>query len=245
MLYEIAGTNTRILGSMHMVPPGRDRWMQPVRSAFDWSEQIYVEMKEENYPALLTAPTALMARDMPSDLYAAVSGLWPALPFTPLAECNLLGASLIASGVGVPSQPGVESLLRKWAGPLADVRELESPEDFVRAGGDVPTDDLVSMTWTALRSKADGPRNLAAKYRAWQVHDLHKLEALLQIGTTERARAAIFGKRNQTWGPVIADASKSAQRTLIVCGCGHLCGPNNLRQILEREYGFVLKRLYM
>lgn len=245
MLYEIEGTKTRILGSMHLVPPGQDRWVQPVRAAFDWSEQLYVEMKDESAMALFTIPAALMARDMPPDLYDAVASIWPAPPFASLSDCNLLGASLVASVVGLPTQQGVEPSLRKWAGPHAEVRELESPEVFVRAADDVPAADLIAMTWTALRTKADAPRNLAAKYRAWRVHDLQKMEALLNIGTTERARAAIFGKRNAAWAPVIARAAQAEKRTLIVCGCGHLCGPDNLRQILEREHGFVLKRLYM
>lgn len=247
MLYEIAGTNTRILGTLHQVPPGPQRWIEPVRRIFDGAEKIYVEMKAERGIDLFKFPARFMARDLPSDLREAIEPHWPRNVHGDMDQCSLLGMCLFASSLSTPSQvDGVEAVVRAWLGPSRDVLELEAPKDFVQAVEDVPIEDLLLTARFGLRQRPEEAQRLfEAKARAWRVHDLKKLEELIQIGTTLALRRAIFETRNRNWAETIAHAATSPERTLVLCGAGHLCGPNNLREVLERDHGHGVNRLMM
>jgi uncharacterized protein len=115
----------------------------------------------------------------------------------------------------------------------------------VQAANEIPLEDLLLSLRYAFRHQSDAQRDFEAKARAWRVHDLAKLEALTKVGTTEAMRRALFQTRNRKWAQVIARAAKSPGRTLVLCGAGHLSGPNNLRGVLESDYGYGVNRLMM
>lgn len=245
MLYEIAGTNTRILGTLHFVPPGQHGWVDPVRRLYEWADRIYVEMKVEKGLDLLKSPSRFMARDLPSELREAVEPYWPRAVLGDLDRYNLPGVCFVVNSLGLSQVDGVEATVRAWLGSSGDVLELETPEDFVHAANEVPLNDLLLSVRYGIHQQADAQRAFQAKARAWRVHDLVKLEALTKIGTTQAMRQALFETRNRNWGAIIAREVKSPERTLVLCGAGHLCGPNNLREILERDHGRSVKRLMM
>jgi uncharacterized protein YbaP (TraB family) len=58
-------------------------------------------------------------------------------------------------------------------------------------------------------------------------------------------RRALFETRNRKWAEIIAREAKSPERTLVLCGAGHLCGPNNLRDVLTDVHGHRVNRLMM
>ncbi|MGJ7505895.1 TraB/GumN family protein [Variovorax sp. GT1P44] len=245
MLYEVAGTKTRILGTLHFFPPGPQRWIDPVRRIYDWADRIYVEMKSEKGLALFTLPARYMARDLPADLYAAVQPSWPEEVVGPLDDCNLPGVCLLVGALGLSRVDGIEAMVRTWLGPSGDVLELETPEDVVQAANEVPLDDLLFSLRFVLRQQADAQRSLEAKSRAWRVHDIPKLEALMKMGSTEAMRRALLETRNRKWAETIAREAKSPERTLVLCGAAHLCGPGNLREVLQKDHGYVVQRLLM
>ncbi|MEJ8813392.1 TraB/GumN family protein [Variovorax ureilyticus] len=248
MLYEIAGTNARILGTMHYFPAGPQRWVEPVRKIYGWAERIYVEMKAERGFDIFKQPARLMARDLPADLRASVEPHWPREQLGDMEHCSALSVCLFANNLAMPPTKvdGIEAAVRAWLGSSGDVLELETPEDFVQAAHDVPLDDLLFSTRFVLsQDAAEGARNFEAQARAWRVHDLAKLERIARIGTTEAMRRALFEVRNRKWAEIIAREAKSPKRTLVLCGAGHLCGPNNLRDVLATAHGFRLARMMM
>jgi len=245
MLYELAGTRTRILGSLHLVPRGKADWVAPVREVFEWSQRLIVEIRAEHAASAITLACKAMAREMPADLYRSVESGWPPGFVAPLERCNLLGACMLAGAFGLASEEGVESALRRWAGPHAEVGELETAEAFAQVADAIPLDDLLWMTRRALRPREELQREFEANYRAWRLHDLARLQTLVERGTTPAARRALFADRNRAWAPAIAEAAGSSMRTLVVCGAGHLCGEDNLRDVLAAAHGFELRRLAM
>ncbi|MBA2434429.1 MAG: TraB/GumN family protein, partial [Chthoniobacterales bacterium] len=48
--------------------------------------------------------------------------------------------------------------------------------------------------------------------------------------------------RNLRWLPKIIGAIKSGVPTSIVVGTGHFCGPNNVRELLEKK-GYKIEQL--
>ena len=245
MLYEVAGTNTRILGTLHFFPPGPQRWIDPVRRIYDWADRIYVEMKAEKGLDLFTLPARYMAHDLPSDLYEAVQPSWPREVLGHLDSCNLFGVCLLVGTLGLSRVDGIEAMVRAWLGSTGDVLELETAVDVVQAANEVPLSDLLFSLRFTLQQQADAQRSFEAKSRAWRVHDLAKLEALTKVGTTEAMRRQLFETRNRKWAEIIALEAKSPERTLVLCGAGHLCGPSNVREVLEKDHGYSVCRLMM
>lgn len=245
MLYEIAGTRTRLLGTLHFFPPGPQRWIDPVRRNFDWAEKIYIETKVEKAGELLRLPARFKPSQLSADLRQEVDRVWPHAALGDMNRCSLLGVCLVMNSLGVSRVEGIESTVRAWLGSSGDVLELETAEDFVHAANDIPLDDLVFSIRFALMRQSEAQRDFEAKARAWRVHDLAKLEALTKVGTTEAMRRALFETRNRKWAAIIAGAAKFPERTLVLCGAGHLCGPNNLREVLDRDFGHAVNRLMM
>jgi len=245
MLYEIAGTGTRILGTLHFFPPGPQRRINPVRRVFDWAERIYIETKVEKAGELVRLSARFEAAHLPSDLRRDVDRVWPHAALGDVDRCSLLGVCLVVNSLGLSRVQGVEPTVRAWLGSSGDVLELETPEDFVLAANDIPLDDLIFSIRFALQRQAEAQRDFEAKARAWRVHDLATLEALTKVGTTEAMRRALFETRNRKWAEIIAREAKSPERTLVLCGAGHLCGPNNLRDVLTDVHGHRVNRLMM
>jgi hypothetical protein len=189
-----------------------------------------------------------MALDLPPDLRTAVEPHWPRDVLGDMEHCNMLGVCLLANSLAMPSNKvdGVETAVRAWLGSSGDVLELETPEDFVQAASEVPLEDFLFSTRFGLdQDPTEANRIFEAKSRAWRVHDLAKLEALLRIGITPALHRAAFEVRNRNWAETIAREVKSPERTLVLCGAGHLCGPNNLRDVLADVHGYRLTRMMM
>jgi uncharacterized protein len=79
---------------------------------------------------------------------------------------------------------------------------------------------------------------------AWKHGDVEKLVALekrerdLNLGGEIR----LLDYRNLRWIPKIDAAFKSGRPTAIVVGTGHFCGPNNVRELLEK-HGYKIEQL--
>jgi len=240
-----SATGTRILGTLHFFPPGPQRWIDPVRRIFDWAERIYIETKVEKAGELVRLPTRFKPAQLSADLRQEVERVWPHAELGDIDRCSLLGVCLAVNSLGLSRVDGVEPAVRAWLGSSGDVLELETAEDFVHAANDIPLDDLIFSIRFALQRRSEAQRDFEAKARAWRVHDLAKLEALIKVGTTEAMRRALFETRTRKWAETIAHAATSPERTLVLCGAGHLCGPNNLREELERNHGHAVNRLMM
>ncbi len=239
MPYLIEGTRTLLAGTMHMVPKGEDGWHAEFRRAFDWSQQRVFEMHTHRVRRLCEERTP--HGPMPAALHELLAAEWPSQAVGPLQECNVPTAWMIGVGMGMDASPGPEALVAAWAGGTEGIAELETPGEFLAGFADVPAGDFVdSLRWSQQQRPLVRKR-FEQMYRAWRADDLAALGELRDADLPASLGRAMFDRRNALWAPRIAAGAKSPARTLVLVGAGHLCGPQGLLALLEREHGLALR----
>ena len=220
MLYQIEGSSTRILGSMHFVPPGQHGWVAPVRRAFEWADQIVVEMKSENAPSLFTMPFELNATALPQELYSKVERDWSLTGLPAIDQCNLPGICLAMAAVSLLRHDGVEPSIRAWADEAGkEVKELEGPNSFLASMADVPLADFVASLGRFFMNRPLAQRRFEAMYRAWRGHSKAKLYSLIVADMPRSVWRGIFEHRNKQWAPTI---TRLAGEAPIACSCARI-----------------------
>jgi uncharacterized protein YbaP (TraB family) len=244
MQFDLLGTSVRVIGTLHAVPQGGVGWEAAVRQAVTWSERIVLEMTPESGKSLMISPAYASTSTLNPGLLEQLKSIWLA-GVSPMAECNLITAWLVACFNGINSERGVEGLI----GEMLDetprpVIGLESAEDFLAAFDDVSAAEVEKAICMPL---SDASRNAAmfrAFYNAWRNADRVTLAKLTgaQLPKLGRMQQALYDRRNKAWAPKISEFTKQSAKTLIAVGAGHLCGKNNLLEVLERGYGLKSKR---
>ena len=241
MFYAVEGTSTVLMGTMHMVPRGQIKWRDDARRAFDWAERLVFEMHTDRAKRLCEAKTE--HRPIPAAFAHLISEKWPTAALGPIEGSNVPAAWLMGISQGLDVDPGPEEAMKGWAGGTEAITELEAPEDFIAAFSSVPAEDLdASMRWR-FREKALSKQRFEQMYRAWRLHDVSKMLKLRNANLHPSIRRAIFDVRNEQWAPKIADFARSADRTLILVGAGHLCGQNSVLELLGRDFGLTSVRI--
>ena len=226
MYYQIEGTNVRLAGSLHLVPMGATipPW---VESAYQWSEEIYMEHDTDTLPIHgFLAPGESAQTRMPTDLWAMLKNAWPANQ-APLERQRFWLIMVVLAFTGVPVLLGVENLIRQRA--TADsrlVRHLETVEEFSQFMDGISDADCQHGLRLTLDSPADTrSRNLSDMYAAWVTNKVGAIAALVQsspIAQTPAAMHALYEARNALWLPRITALFGSQKRILILVGAGHL-----------------------
>lgn len=242
MLYQIEGTQTRMLGTLHIVPSGKQEWVEYVRRCYKWSERVVVEMKPANAIQGLRSDAGDHDR-VPADLLNKVKARWKEDRFGPLASTSLMGIYLMYSATGLACEIGVEGTLATWMTDPESAGEIETPTEFANAFRDIPAEEFVGALRQRVGADAKANQVFAQIYRAWRGNSGEKLAKLLRTGMPERIRACMFDKRNETWAPRLKNLAESPDRTLICIGAGHLHGAKNVRELLRANYGLSCIRI--
>ena len=244
MQFELVGTSVRIIGTLHAVPQGVAGWEAPIRQAITWSEQIVLEMTPETGVKMMTATGYPPMSTLVPELIEQLKTIWPA-GIAPPADCNLITAWLVACFNGIDSERGVEGLvLEMLAENPRPLIGLESAEDFIAAFDGV----LPAEVEQAIRMPlSDAKRNAAtfrAFYNAWRNGDRVTMAKLTsaQLPKFGRMQQALYDRRNKAWAARISALASQPTRTLVAVGAGHLCGKNNLLEVLERHHGLKSRR---
>jgi uncharacterized protein YbaP (TraB family) len=236
MLYQVEGTTLRILGSMHLVPPGKKDWVEPVRRAFDWADEIYLEMTAASASAVTTTPAKLSAAQLPSELQAQVAQIWPKhLP--PVASCSAALVMILMQNFGLKVAQGVEPHIERWAAGQRTFHELESPAEFMAAFDHVDLETFEGDIRSRLGRVPQSRKVHEQVYKCWRNNDTQRMETLVVGAVSPQIWEAMFVGRNRAWAPKVAAAAKSAANTLIVCDAGHLCAQGSLQDVLDRSFG--------
>ncbi|MDQ0607979.1 uncharacterized protein YbaP (TraB family) [Variovorax sp. W1I1] len=216
MYYDIAGTNTRILGAIHVFPAGTSAVPSWVWDAFHWSELI----EKEHDSAELIACF--------HDAHTKALKPWGAL-FMKLGQgfrsiAVLPGVEvLFANALAATSRPAMTYLeTGKSVGDLFDA---------------VPASSIAAAHTVMDAAMAQMEANLCALHSAWNKGDAGALEAIQRespLGSMPSMRHAFFSARNENWAHTIAARGPSDKRRLLVVGALHLVGPDSLLQTLTR-----------
>lgn len=244
MLYELVGTNARILGTMHRVPPNQPRWIEPTKNALAWADEICVEMLLKHGPSLAKPPSPHLACTLPADLQAKINSFWPTSLLGTLETANLPSVWLVTSGLDLAMDEGVEFLAEQIAtndGKM--ISELEDLESLIRAFDGVPLADFEHLIRARLKRTPQEKAKFEKFYRSWRAHNVPGMTALMRADILPSVRKAMFDSRNANWAPTIAAAAQQPKKTLFLVGAGHLCGEGHVLELLARDFGLDARRL--
>jgi uncharacterized protein YbaP (TraB family) len=240
MYFEFVGTNVRLLGSVHRLPSGQNVLPQWVLAAYQWCDVLYLERESASLRSLMLRTDGKTLRDeISAELWDALQSSWP-VPTRPLRSLKPWGAVLTLATALQPAAQGVETHFLRWATGTEprSIHHLESNEESVAFLEAVPLSDIEDCLKLLL---FDSERIRLANdnlCRVWLTGDRNQLAAIattLPITSIPRLRRALIEERNRAWIPTIAALLGTPRKTLVCVGTLHLCGPNNLIDLVGRE----------
>lgn len=253
-LWQIEGESNRIyiLGSMHLLPPGRVGLPEPVIAAYEDADVLVMEIdldaldpgqSQETVmrlgidPQGRTLATLLGARDYAAaEKKAAALGieLTPLEPFEPwMAAITITQMQLLQLGFSVDS--GIEQqLLRRARRDGKAVRGLETLEEQLSALDSPPLAAQREFLLTTLDEAAGIEERIEDLVTAWQQADLPAMEReLLQTFSDQpELYRRMVVERNRNWVRQIEKMQRDRRNYLVVVGTLHLIGPDSvIRQL--------------
>ncbi|MBN3754276.1 TraB/GumN family protein [Paraburkholderia sp. Tr-20389] len=256
MLWKIHGSETFILGSVHLGDFDVVDTSKVIKAAFDRSETIVFEADLERAaavaPAFLDLPDGQRLGDLvPAPVYEITAQHW--------ARLGLHGEDLIrrkpsvaaavlnftqANRMGFVEQHGVDRPLWELALQLGKKREyLETPEYQFRRIFDGPMHEQVSILEDFAKKDDAGLAELVSLIVAWKNDDLNFLDEYVRE-RLERWPAtfnSLICQRNRDWAPKIASMARRGKPTLVVIGALHLVGDQGVPSLLTNA-GFALEK---
>jgi uncharacterized protein YbaP (TraB family) len=254
MLWRIDGSDTYILGSIHLADLDPAQLPATARQAFAASTRVTFETDLERKPDLgaLSLPDNVKLSDIVSDtVNSAVVGHCQRLG---LSESNLqllrpgvIALALLfsqAAQCGYVEQRGVDRPLWDQAERDGKAREQLETFDFqVGVLTGAPMTEQVSMLSHIVEKPDVGLSELTGLVAAWIRGDILHFEAYL----AERRRRwpatfkALIDQRNTSWVPAIVEMAADREPRLVIVGALHLVGPTGLPRLLE-QCGIQLSR---
>lgn len=213
MYFEIPDRNIRILGSLHIFPPGTSSLPAWATDAYEWAEVMAIE-HERN--AALEVIIAAVERREP----------WALL----LAK---IGAGL--EGVAGIEAQFADRLQQDGRPPFG---AMETPAFLDRLAA-IPMSEIERADQDLERLRPRRQAMLDAMYRAWVTGSVQLVEAEVigsPIFASTAWRHAMLTSRNLEWAQSLARLSPQLAPTLLIVGCMHLVGPESFQAQL-RELG--------
>jgi uncharacterized protein len=241
MYLQLAGTNVRLLGSMHLFPTTSRRTPPWVAEAYDWAEALVFESDAPTLlPFLKADPQQGAARLpplLPADVWRHLQTLWPiAGPLAPLADLRPWAVLIVAPTLFQQVVEGVEPrMLRSAITQAKPYGYLETAQDVAAALESIPLETVGSAISMLMADREEPQRTLERMHAAWLEGDLqavHQIAVESPMFNLPGIRHAILDARNRAWAARLTALRERRERTLVVVGALHLCGPGNLIECL-------------
>ena len=254
-----ADTTIYLFGSVHILKPGLGWFDDGVKTAFDASDQLVLELVEPpaaevqamfGQLAMDQKGKALRSKlnDADRAVYEAAMGKLgiPAAafdPFEPWAAAMTL--SLLAmQKSGFDPNSGVEKQLTAAANitkkPIAG---LETMEFQLGVFDTLAETEQVQFLVETAKDIDDAGATMDKMVDLWAAPDPEKLGALMNEEMTSRTLYdALLTKRNANWAKWISGRMAKPGVTFIAVGAGHLAGPTSVQALLP-AYGLNATRV--
>jgi uncharacterized protein len=243
MYLQLTGTNVRLLGSMHLFPATSRRTPPWVAEAYDWAEALVFESDPPTILPFLKAPPQGRADQLQpllsADAWSRLQTVWPVEgPLAPLVELRPWAALVVAPTLFQQVVEGVEPrMLRSAVTQAKPYAYLETAQEVATSLESIPL-EAVSTALGMLMSDLDEPqRTLERMHAAWLLGDLpavHQIAVESPMLNLPGIRHAILDARNRAWAARVKEMLGRPERTLVVVGALHLCGPGNLVERLAQ-----------
>jgi uncharacterized protein YbaP (TraB family) len=252
-------TTIYLFGSIHVLKPGLGWFDDGVKTAFDASDQLVLEMVEPpsaevqamfGQLAMDQKGKALRSKMNDADraVYEAATGKLgiPAAafdPFEPWAAAMTL--SLLAmQKSGFDPNSGVEKQLTAAANitkkPIAG---LETMEFQLGVFDTLAEAEQIQFLVETAKDIDDAGATMDKMVDLWAAPDPEKLGALMNEEMTSRVLYdALLTKRNANWAKWISARMAKPGVTFIAVGAGHLAGPTSVQALLP-AYGLNATRV--
>jgi uncharacterized protein YbaP (TraB family) len=244
MYLHISGTNVRLLGSMHLFPASSRRTPPWIEQAYDWAETLVFESDPPTILPFLKADPQCGAQSLAPllsvEAWTRLQAAWPAEgPLAPLADLRPWAALIVAPTLFQQLVEGVEPRMLRWATGEGKAYEyLETAHEVARALESIPLDTVAAALAALMADIGEPQRTLERMHAAWLDGDLsavHRIAVESPMFNLPDIRRAILDARNHTWAARISELLARPERTLVVVGALHLCGPGNLVECLARS----------
>ncbi|CAB3797200.1 TraB/GumN family protein [Paraburkholderia fynbosensis] len=244
MYLRLIGTNVRLLGSMHLFPTTSRRTPPWVAEGYDWAEALVFESDPPTIlPFLKTEPQSGAARLQPLmsvDAWAQLQALWPVDgPVAPLVELRPWAALVVAPTLFQQVVEGVEPrMLRSAIAQAKPYRYLETAGEVAALLESIPLDAIGAALDLLVADRDEPQRTLERMHAAWLEGDLQAVQQIAvesPMFNLPGIRHAILDARNRAWAQRLKNIIlPQRERTLVVVGALHLCGPGNLIECLAQ-----------
>lgn len=252
-------TTIYLFGSIHVLKPGLGWFDDGVKTAFDSSDQLVLELVEPP-AAEVQALFGKLAMDQQGKtlrskmndadraVYDAAMGKLgipaPAFdPFEPWAAGITLSLMAIQKA-GYEPNSGVEKQLTAAAKvSKKPIIGLETAEFQLGIFDTLPEAEQITFLVEAAKTIDDTNSMMEKMVNMWGSADTESLAQLMNEGMTSPILYdALLTNRNANWAKWISAQMKKPGVTFIAVGAGHLAGPTSVQALLP-DYGLTATRV--
>ncbi len=243
MYLQLTGTHVRLLGSMHLFPATSRRTPPWIAEAYDWAEALVFESDPPTILPFLKndrkGGADQLQATLSADAWRQLAAVWPVEgPLAPLVELRPWAALIVAPTLFQQVVEGVEPrMLRSAITQAKPYRYLETALEVAEALESIPLDAIGAALGLLISDLDEPQRTLERMHAAWLEGDLatvHRIAVESPMFNLPGIRHAILDARNRIWAARLTEQLTRPERTLVVVGALHLCGPGNLIECLAR-----------
>ncbi|MCM8729448.1 TraB/GumN family protein [Hephaestia sp. GCM10023244] len=256
-------TTIYLFGTVHVLKPGLSWFDNAVKTAFDASDELVMELIQPDDPASVqqlilakgittTGPT--LTERLPVDKRAAYARVMTANGLSPgafdrmdpwLAAMSLTMTSL--AKLGYEATHGPEQVLTTAAQaagkPITALETIAQQFDYLD-GLSEPAQ--MTMLASTIDATEDAGTMFADMVAAWSNGDDEALAALMNEGLADspELERVMLTDRNARWADWIAGRMKQPGTVFVAVGAGHLAGENSVRADLAKHHLIATRIAY-
>jgi len=225
---------------MHIFPADKADIPSWVTNACNWATRFVLECENPSSTFGLADTDNNLNAMLPKPLLDWLINIWPRLGFQYGFESLHPSMVPIRLGqAGLNTVSGIEEYVHQNA--LHDqksIEYLETPSDFLDALNSAPIDDVVKSIEFVARNFDTRQLRLSLLHDAWI--KLDRIRMWHVVGDTPMANIpsmheAALLRRNRAWVNKIFELLETNDPTLVVVGALHLCGPQNLEELVGKK----------
>ncbi|HZF96164.1 MAG TPA: TraB/GumN family protein [Allosphingosinicella sp.] len=247
-------TTIYLFGTFHLLDGRRDWFNDEVRTAFDRSDELVLEIVLPDDPAALQpviqryavdASGRTLSQRLPAPLRERLTATLGRIGLPAAAveryEPWFVSMLLVTTGaqrVGITGEHGPETVLtaaaRARGMPVRGVETAESQIAMLDATPQAVQIEQLDMTLQSMSSLegAFGPMT-----EAWAAGDSGRLYAIMngQMAQSPELYRTVFVERNARWTDWLRERMERPGTVFLAVGAGHLAGPDSVQAMLARR----------
>lgn len=247
-------TTVYLFGTFHALDGKSDWFNDEVKTAFDKSDEVVLEIIMPENPAeiqplmakyamdtsgrTLSSRLSPAAREKLGKRLAAMGA--PATAFDTMkpAFLSLMLVMVESQKLGLTGKQGAEAVLKEAAAKSGKkLGNLETIEFQLAMFDKLPEKTQLAMLESTLDSLHELPAMFASMKNKWNAGDAEGFARLMQDmnATSPESFKVIFADRNATWAEWIDQRLDKPGTIFLAVGTGHLAGKASVQELLQKR----------